>query len=498
MAMKLSPFIRDLVTTTVTSFLTIVSLVFVTRLLAEGLGPEGFGAYSLARRVLSTVDPFSTLFMGVAVTRYLAIARETRSQNAFLLAGILLGILPSVAILIVGISFKSRLTLLVFHAEAYSRLLVATLILILCYSFFVVLYAFYRGVGKMGRANAWQLGVIGIGPALIAWAYARSGQVDKVILLMAMLLGSSFLPLMFHAVRAIGGGVTAGEIRESAKELFRYGLPRVPGGVAFAGLLAIGPFLAPYFGSLKDAGYFVAGQSLLRVVEGVTESFGRVALAKAATLFAGEQNDFLREGTTDIIAFVIHLGVYATFHLMLWSDQIVLVLLGNQYTDALPLMRILLAALTPYLAYSMLRSIIDAVETKAVNTFFICAAFALALATSALLASLGFGIIGLGIGSAIGYVTLGGLAVHFLWRKYRLNAVPIKLKGILLLNTVLIVSALTLRPWLESIWSETSPLVIAGLLEGSLASVYLIVLWKWKVRWMIEIEKRISRVAIPA
>jgi O-antigen/teichoic acid export membrane protein len=494
----LSPFVRDLVTTTATSFLTIIALVVVTRLLAEGLGPEGFGAYSLARRTLSTVDPFSTLLMGVAVTRYIAITREARSQYAYLVAGILLGVLPSFAILLVGLLLKSRLALLVFHSELYTRLLVPTLILIFCYSFFVLLYAFYRGMGKMGRANVWQLGVIGIGPAIIAWVYARSGQIDTIILLMALLLGSSFLPLIFHTVRAIKEGVTAGEIRESADDLFRYGLPRVPGGVAFAGLLAIGPFLAPYFGSLKDAGYFVAGQSILRVVEGVTESFGRVALAKAATIFADEQNEFLGEGTTDIIAFVVHLGIYATIHLIIWSDQIVLVLLGDQYTDALPLMRVLLTAITPFLAYSMLRSIIDAVETKAVNTVFVCVAFVLALAVSYLLGSLGFGIIGLGIGSALGFVTLGGLTVRFLWKKYRLNVAPIKLNGVLLLNAALLIGTIILRPWLESIWHGASPLVIAGFLEGSLALVYLLVLWKWKVRWMIEIEKRISRVALPS
>jgi O-antigen/teichoic acid export membrane protein len=494
---KLSPFIRDIVTTTVTSFLTIIALVVVTRLLAEGLGPEGFGAYSLARRILSTVDPFSTVLMGVAVTRFVALTRETRTQYAFLVAGIILGVIPSMGIFLFGYSLKSKITLLVFHSESYMRLMLATLIMIVCYSFFVVLYGFYRGMGRMEKANVWQLGVIGIGPVIIAWVFADSGQVDTIILLMAILLGSSILPLAFHTVRAFNESLTFIEIRRSAMELFRYGFPRVPGGVVFAGLLAIGPFLAPYFGTLKDAGYFVAGQSLLRVVEGVTESFGRVALAKAAMIYADQKTDFLGEGTTDIIAFVIHLGVFATAHLIIWSDQIVLMLLGVQYTDALPLMRVLLIGLTPFLAYSMLRSIIDAVETKAVNTIFTSVAFVIALAVSFVLGSLGFGIIGLGIGSVIGFVTLGGLTVRFLWKKYRLNATPIKFIRVLFLNIALIIIAILLRPWLESIFHRASPLVIAGILEASLAFVYLFILWKWKVKWMTEIERRISRVSAP-
>jgi O-antigen/teichoic acid export membrane protein len=37
----------------------------VTRLLAQGLGPEEFGAYSLTRRIVTTILPFSTLAMGI-------------------------------------------------------------------------------------------------------------------------------------------------------------------------------------------------------------------------------------------------------------------------------------------------------------------------------------------------------------------------------------------------------------------------------------------------
>ena len=56
-----SPFVKDILFTTITSVLTTVSAIVVTRLLAEGLGPEKFGAYSLSRRMLATIAPFSLL-----------------------------------------------------------------------------------------------------------------------------------------------------------------------------------------------------------------------------------------------------------------------------------------------------------------------------------------------------------------------------------------------------------------------------------------------------
>ena len=83
---KLSPFLKDIVLTTITSIVVIISMIFVTRLLATGLGPEGFGAYCLARRIVSFIIPFSTLSMGVALTRYVAISTDDEKRNGHLVS----------------------------------------------------------------------------------------------------------------------------------------------------------------------------------------------------------------------------------------------------------------------------------------------------------------------------------------------------------------------------------------------------------------------------
>jgi len=52
---KLSAFLKNIVTTTITFLLTIISMIFIVRFLAKGMGPEEFGAYSLARRIISNI-----------------------------------------------------------------------------------------------------------------------------------------------------------------------------------------------------------------------------------------------------------------------------------------------------------------------------------------------------------------------------------------------------------------------------------------------------------
>jgi hypothetical protein len=64
---KLSPFLKDITLTTIISIVVIISMIFIARYLAMGLGPDGFVAYSLARRMVSFIIPLSTLSMSLCI-----------------------------------------------------------------------------------------------------------------------------------------------------------------------------------------------------------------------------------------------------------------------------------------------------------------------------------------------------------------------------------------------------------------------------------------------
>jgi O-antigen/teichoic acid export membrane protein len=264
----LSPFIMDVVLTTVTSITTAVSLLLATRFLAQGLGPEAFGAYSLARRALATMAPLSTLAMGVAIARYLAVCREANSRDQFLLGGLMLSIGPSLAVSLIGVVYLDPLSTLIFHGPGYSTVAMAVLFTLIGYSFYTVLYASYRGRGQMWKANLWQLAVIALGPLIIAARWAKTGQVAWILFLMGALYFTTVVPLGASLSKALVSHGRDLGIGGAVKELFRYSLPRVPGGLALASMFAIGPFLAPYVGSITDVGHLVAGQSVFALTGG--------------------------------------------------------------------------------------------------------------------------------------------------------------------------------------------------------------------------------------
>ena len=493
---RFSPFLKDIALTTVTSIATALSVIITTRLLAQGLGPEEFGAYSLARRVVSTIIPLSTLMMSIAVTRYVGISRDESLQYSYFLNGLVIGIPISLIILIIGLLNSNYLTGLIYHSQAYVSLFVVTLFMLVGISFYTVLSAFYRGQGKMVRFNLWQLGVTAFGPLAIAWVCARFGKSDLIILLLGGLFYVSLIPLSFHVVKAFSQIKKGKNIKMvwQLKELLRYGFPRTPGGIAFTGLLTIGPFLASYFGSMKEAGYLVIGQSIFRVVEGGMVAFGLVVLPKVAQIVAEGKDNFLKERITDVIVFVFHLGLFATLHLILWSDQIVILWLGTQYMEVILLMKVLLIALIPYLAHEMLRSIIDAVEERAVNTLNRLISLIAAFVFSVILARSGLGVTGLAIGVTLGFIFLGILSVLYLWKFYQINSNAFMIKKTLLLNTVFIVVAFFLKYCFEMAFRGIVLVAMGVFMESLFLFLYYLFFRKWSVRWTVELEKRIAKV----
>ena len=486
-----SPVMRDLAITTLTSVVSTVTAMVTIRLLAEGLGPEQFGAYQLARRALAIVAPIATLSMGVAIPRYVAIARDSTTRDRYYLSGLLLGGVATVIILIGGALFANHLTLLIFHDKVYRLLFLATLCLTAGYSLFTVLYAFYRGLSRMGKANLWLMGTVAIGPLLVALAFAQVGRADLIVALSAVLVGCAGVPLAAHTVRALARSGSRLALRGTLRQMAYYGLPRVPGGFALAGLFAVGPFLAPYFGSLKEAGYLAAGQSVLTALQGGLVAFGLVALPKLAQMVAEGRAEMVSMAVENIVALVLHLGLFCTLQGLLWADEIVLALLGAQYQEAIPLMRVMLLSLVPYLGYVMLRSVVDAVEDRAVNTVSLFIALAVALVVGLLAAIAGLGPMGLAIGSAMGFLTLGASTIYYLARVYRLDWWRLRPRQLLFLNGGFLALGLLAKTGVEASLKGVPLLISVALIVTGMGALYVFGLWRLRVGWLVELEHRI-------
>ena len=169
---KLSPFLKNIVTTTATSLVAIISMIFVIRFLARGLGPEEFGAYSLARRMISNIAPLATLSIEIALARYIAMTNKNKLRGSYVVSS-LISVGATLALLLVIITATSKfLCDLIFQSNEYLNLYYASFFLLIGYSIFVIAYAFFRGTQQFNIANSLQLCVMAIIPLIVSYIFA--------------------------------------------------------------------------------------------------------------------------------------------------------------------------------------------------------------------------------------------------------------------------------------------------------------------------------------
>jgi O-antigen/teichoic acid export membrane protein len=489
---KPTAFVRDLLITGLTSILSTVAAVAMIRVLAGQLGPDEFGAYSLARRTLGTLVPIATMGVGIALPRYVATASDELASSRYLVAALLLGTAPSVAILIAGTVASGPLTHLIFRAEAYRSLFRATLWLTLGNSVYGALYAYYRGLNRMQMANLWQAAVVAGGPLVVAALFAGSGRADLIVALCAVLMLCAAAPLGIETIRAVIVWKRHAVSQYAFEQIARYGVPRVPAGFALAGLFAVGPFLAPYFASLREAGYLAAGQGVLMAAEAGMAAFGLVALPKVARMVADGRHAEVREAVQHVVAAVLHLGLFAVLQGLLWADEIVLGLLGPRYREAIPILRLLLIALMPYLTYVVLRSILDAVEDKAINTFNLLVSLGVCLGASVVAVYAGLGARGLAIGTVAGFLALGATTLHYLVRTYPFPWRSLRVPEILVLSVASLLLGIPAKLGLESACEGAVLLVGAAVVVTIISVLYLGALWWLGVDWLVELRSRLA------
>jgi O-antigen/teichoic acid export membrane protein len=486
---KASPFAKDMIWTTITSAFTVLSFILVTRILANVFGPVEFGAYSIARRILAILEPLSTCNMGIALSRYVAI--NTDNKEGLFFSGLLLGLIPSALLLIISFIFRNQLAVLVFQGQKYALLMLATFLLVLGYSSFVILYGYFRGIGNIFAANLWQVMLIAVAPLLIAIKYAAPSGADKITFLNSLTFLFILIPIGVIFYKAFLAKKIALVNKADLAELFRYGVFRIPASFAYGGIFSIGILLSPYFCSLKCAGYLVVGISVLRIIEGCLDSFSRVALPRIAKLTASGEKLVLKEKITDLLNFIIHLGLFASLHIFLWTDQLVLVWLGQDYLDAVSVVNIFSTAVIPFMLYSMLKTVIDALEVKAINTNNLYFSFAITTAACFIFAKLGWGMSGLAAATVLGIFTLGILTVRYLFNSFQIGLTDLVIGNCFILNISLFLLAVLAKAAIIHYSGGLLLCVYAGIAESLFFAVYCFGLYACNIRWIREAAKRI-------
>jgi O-antigen/teichoic acid export membrane protein len=357
--------------TMLTELLVTACGILLLKLAATMLGPAGFGEYSLSRRAVGLMYLPLVMGLGIAAPRYIAIARagalEGYSESAFATATLSAGLIPVLLVaLALNIAPESG-AMLLFGTTTLARLVPPATIALAGIALHSMVYAIYRGRSEMSLANSMQMinlglipvGVFALGLRTAESILAATGSGWLIVSLIALIH-------VLYRERAEWAGIA--KLRMHLRLLLRFGLPRVPGEFALVGLFAIPSLIAVRSHGIVLAGQFSAALSLLTMLSGAFAPVGLVLLPRASAQAATGDLEGLRRLVLRILAGGILLATIGVIIAEILIPPFIRWYFGPAFLPAIPIFRACLLGTIPYVVYILMRSILDALDVKAVNS----------------------------------------------------------------------------------------------------------------------------------
>jgi len=365
----------DYLLTYAASCLTSVFGMVAFRLAHQSFAGDGFAEYALTRRSFAFLVPLFSMGMAVAIAKAVACqASKHRSASIqFLGGGLLLAALSGCVFLLCVLIFPGLSSFLCVGDSSRPDLVFSLVPLILGLILTAATSAYCRGRMWIGASNVVQLICTGIIP--------------NFSLLFSSDVGT-YLSGTGYAICAVNGAAIAvvfaregrayrGLHLAAARALFRFGAPRVPGDLAYYGLLAAPALAAANQAGMRTGGEIAYAMAWLTLLSQLVAPLSMLLLPEASYLLHSGRASALRHRLLKLLGFSIALTCAAVGLLIYFAPTLLALHLGTCSPTLLHNVRALLAAAIPLNVFIGVRSIIDAGESRAVSPMLCIGALAL-------------------------------------------------------------------------------------------------------------------------
>lgn len=370
---------RNYGVTFATEFSVMVAQVLLYKFAAAWLGQIGFSEYAVARRVLAFLQPITMLGLGVGLPRYIALAdgrgEPGRGSQYFYTTVFCVG--GFTAILIIALLIWPGWFSFLFFGNSQDRYLLPPMALMLLgMSSHAILYAFFRGKMAVGHANALQFINNGVVPLVIFALFHR----DLGILLRYLGLAWIGATVAFFGISSLKPG-SMGRLTGS-RELLSYGLRRLPGDFAMTAVLALPAIFTVHLAGIREAGFVAFGLAIVNMIAAVFAPVGIVLLPKVSRAIGAGDFDEVHREIVLIRRMTLLLAGVMVILVELSAGPLVRIYLGQDYSPAAPVIKVLVLGALPLAFFSALRSAIDAYHHRAINALNLIISLLLFLAGS--------------------------------------------------------------------------------------------------------------------
>jgi teichuronic acid biosynthesis glycosyltransferase TuaC len=341
---------RDTISTFAAEGLATLGMVLTYRLAAIA-GSHELDLYVVVRRTVSFAYPLVLIGAVVGLTRFVALAQDEAGRRRFL-RGAISWVLPFALLLwLLAVVFPSGTSWMIFGSEEGALLMPALGAMTFGLCMHAVSYSYLRGAGFIHAANVLQLITLALGPCVAFVMFTDLRTIlwfTAVVWIAAPVLAMlPFLP----------GGKGASKERV---ELLRFGLPRVPGDLAFAALLTVPVYMAARTYGLDVAGQVGFGATLLNMVSALFSPVALMLLPTSAAQLARGDHHGLSQRIQRLSTAIIGLGVLITIGFELVSRPLLLLYLGETGEQHVFMCRLVFIAALPFAYFIGLRSVLDA------------------------------------------------------------------------------------------------------------------------------------------
>lgn len=453
--------------------------------IARSLSAGAVGEYALIRRSQYLLQPITLLGLTVAVPRYLPFHKDPADQayiSTFGLA-VVMGASLIVAVFVLGRLDWVAATL--FGGAEERHLAAAFAPLIVSLGLHSYLYSYFRGTMDMRSANRLDLANSALVPLAAMLLFGVHG-ITAVVMGMAggMAAISVFLglPLWKHLGPALRGkprqGITG--------SLLAYGLPRIAGDLALAGLVTGPPVLVAHAATMAEVGSFAVAQNLLMVIGAALAPLAIVLLPRVGDRLAAGDLTAVTRGNRLLFHALVDTSAYVLLHLFVFGDVLVRLWVGDELRGATQLVYLAAPAIPFYAQYLVFRSTLDASTAKPLTTLNLFAGFATFALLYFVLRPLALPVaVVTSLALALGYMVVGALTFVAMGRFYGVEGLfDAVTRRIVVLNLVGAGVALGLRVICDPpLWVWVGVALV-------LAATWLAFLVRWRRDWVMTLLHR--------
>jgi O-antigen/teichoic acid export membrane protein len=368
--LSLHPLFRDFGLTAVTELGVLVSGLAIVSLMGRLLGVIALGEYLLLRRVLAWLQPAVQLGMGNALPRYVAYHADghpAQLRRYLAVSLVLSGGLAALLALLLYLG-RNQFAGWLFGSAHLQTLILPLGLMTLGLTIHGSAYGYFRGRLALIQANALQACNVVFVPLIVVIGLAKTHSVGLIVGATGLVtVIFSMLTSAFLLYRGTGLEDQL-SLRDSAGELLRYGVPRVPGDFALGALLALGPLVAMHFVSISNVTCLLLGISILSAVNASSTPVGALMLSKVSMMLVQGRRDAVRTYLQYFLAAVIELAIFVCLQLVVLTPVLLHAWVGRDFGAEALVAQIIMLAIPFYLIYGCLRGSVDAASITAYNT----------------------------------------------------------------------------------------------------------------------------------